>query len=912
MRILFKLFLVLLTTGLFTACQSQNSEVTHTDTALWPDVEKTAKPWTRWWWMGSAVDKSNIKEHLVAFEKAGLGGVEITPIYGAKGEEEQFLEFLSAEYLELLDYTITTADSLGLGVDMVLGTGWPYGGPQVEREFAATKLVVQKYELAQGKSFDQELKPDPKERQPASLNAVLAYDTAGNFKDLTKEVREGKLSWTPEDASYTVYALFTGKTGQKVKRAAPGGAGYTLDHYSKEAFEDYIQPYDSAFAEIKGQLRAIFNDSYEVYGTDFTPKFFEQFEKLRGYDLKPHINLLLRDSDNDLGNRVKSDYRETLSDLLLHQFNEPWTDWSNKYGFKTKLQAHGSPGNLIDLYASADIPECETFGSMPFDIKGFRREEENIRTGDADPVMLKFSSSAGHIAGKPLVSSETFTWLREHFKTALSQAKPEAEELLLNGVNHIFLHGSTYSPERAGWPGWKFYASVNFSPKNTIWKDASALFGYLGNVQSVLQEGKADNETLLYWPIYDQYNSYKKGNLFFQFKIHSLDEWLLDTPFYETTNTLMNKGYGVDFLSDAFLKQAKVEAGKIVLPGGTYKALVVPDCQFMPLASMEKLVALKNAGASVIFTGLPESVPGYFEYEKQTAALENLMSENDLAITALESGLRAAEVAPETLVASGLKFIRRTQGDSKIYYLVNHTEEDIDTYIPLSGNVDNAVLLDPLTRKVGAAAVRDTEGDTEVKVQIASGDALLIKTNWDLPEEQWTYTSPSAEGIPLETEWNISFEEGGPTLPEAATMNSLKSWTTLGEDAEHFSGTASYTTTFTKPETAADTWQLDLGDVRESAAVWLNDNYIGTAWSAPYRLDLGALQSGENTLTIKVTNLAANQLRAKELRGEEWKTFYEINMVNKDYKPFDATVWEPTPSGLLGPVQLVPLTIETK
>ena len=125
MRILFKLLLVLLTTGLFTACQSQNSEVTHTDTALWPDVEKTAKPWTRWWWMGSAVDKSNIKEHLVAFEKAGLGGVEITPIYGAKGEEEQFLEFLSPEYLELLDYTITTADSLGLGVDMVLGTGWP-------------------------------------------------------------------------------------------------------------------------------------------------------------------------------------------------------------------------------------------------------------------------------------------------------------------------------------------------------------------------------------------------------------------------------------------------------------------------------------------------------------------------------------------------------------------------------------------------------------------------------------------------------------------------------------------------------------------------------------------------------------------------------------------------------------------
>ena len=908
----FSLFSTVVGCLLFFSCQHQNTQAVATDAALWPELTQTAKPWTRWWWMGSAVDKPNIKEHLIAFEKAGLGGVEITPIYGAKGEEEQFLEFLSPEYLELLDYTITTADSLGLGVDMVLGTGWPYGGPQVEREFAATKLVVQKYELKQGEVFDQELKLDAKERQPASLSAVLAYDTKGNFKDLTSDVTENKLKWTAQDAAYTVYALFTGKTGQQVKRAAPGGAGYTLDHYSKEAFEDYVQPYDSAFVEIQGHLRAIFNDSYEVYGTDFTPKFFEFFKQWRGYDLKPHINLLLSDSDNDLGNRVKSDYRETLSDLLLHQFNEPWTDWSNQHGFKTKLQAHGSPGNLIDLYASADIPECETFGSMPFDIKGFRREEENIRTGDADPVMLKFSSSAGHIAGKPLISSETFTWLREHFKTALSQAKPEAEELLLNGVNHIFLHGSTYSPERAGWPGWKFYASVNFSPKNTIWKDASALFGYLGNVQSVLQEGKADNETLLYWPIYDQYNSYKKGNLFFQFKIHSLNEWLLDTPFYETTNTLMDKGYGVDFLSDAFLKQAKVENGNIVLPGGTYKALVIPDCEFMPLASLEKLVALKNAGASVIFTGLPESVPGYFEYEQQTAALQDLIAKNNLAITALESGLRAAEVHPETLVESGLKFIRRAQGNSKIYYLVNHTSEAIDTYIPLSGTVDNAVLLDPLTRKVGAAAVRTIEGQAEVKVQIASGYALILKTNWSLPEEHWAYTTPMAEGIPLETEWNINFEEGGPVLPEAATLSSLKSWTTLGADAEHFSGTATYTTTFTKPESEAGTWQLDLGDVRESAAVWLNDNYIGTAWSAPYHLDLGALQAGENTLTIKVTNLAANRLRAKELRGEEWKTFYEINMVNKDYKPFDATVWEPTPSGLLGPVQLMPLAIETK
>ena len=244
--------------------------------------------------------------------------------------------------------------------------------------------------------------------------------------------------------------------------------------------------------------------------------------------------------------------------------------------------------------------------------------------------------------------------------------------------------------------------------------------------------------------------------------------------------------------------------------------------------------------------------------------------------------------------------------------MVNHTAQDVATFIPLAGTVANAVILDPLSRKAGAAITRDRAGKTEVKVQIASGDALILKTNVSEIIQPWEYAEATATGILLESDWEITFEEGGPVLPESAKLQTLKSWTSLGEDAEHFSGTARYTTTFEKPSQEADAWRLDLGDVRESAEVWLNGNYMGTAWSVPYQLNLGQLKNGKNTLTLKVTNLAANRLRAKELRGEEWKTFYEINIVNKDYKPFDAKVWEPTPSGLLGPIELIPLQIETK
>ncbi len=876
----------------------------------WPEIKNTTKPWTRWWWMGNAIDEANIKTSLVEMSKAGLGGVEIQPIYGVKGTEQNYLDYLSPEWLQMLDKTISIADSLDMQVDMTLGTGWPYGGPQVTQEYAATKLVIDTLKIKKGEKINTHLlATNTKDRPYAKLIHVVAFGAHGAYIDLTPTLEDNLLKWKAKGSDYTIYVVYEGKTGQQVKRAAPGGQGFTVDHYSQAAFTSYVKPFNAAFENHAKHLRSIFNDSYEVYHTDFTPDFFSTFEKRRGYDLKPHIPLLLDKNDRQESNRVKSDYRQTLSDLLLTQFDRPWTKWANEKGFKTRLQAHGSPGNLIDMYASADIPECETFGSMPFDIKGFRREKEDIRQGDADPVMLKFSSSAAHISGKPLTSSETFTWLRDHFKTALSQCKPEAEDLMLNGVNHIFLHGSTYSPESAAWPGWKFYASVNFNANNTIWEDAPELFSYIARCQAMLQSGKPDNETLLYWPIYDVWDEYHNGSLFFQFKIHSLEEWLQGTNFYSTTQKLMKKGYGVDFISDAFIEKATVSDGLIVLPGGAYKSLVLPDCRNMPLATLRKLIDLKKQGASIIFEGLPESVPGFYQYEKRNRELAQMISDNTqetMPTKSLVDSLAAAQIFPETLVETGLKFIRRDVNGAKVYFLVNHTSEDINTFIPLQGSAEEVLILDPLTKAYGKAVIKKEEAQTLVKVAIPSGGSLFLKTGeTTIPE--WPYYQNLEKGYPINGKWQLSFLKGGPTLPPNSTLNTLESWTLLGKQAEGFSGTAKYEIEFDAPDIEADNWRLQFDDVRESAKVWLNDTYMGTLWSAPFALNIGKLNKGKNRLTIEVTNLPANRIRAKELRGEEWKIFHEINMVDKDYQKFDATQWKPMPSGLLGKVLLVPL-----
>ncbi|TDW51748.1 alpha-L-rhamnosidase-like protein [Flavobacterium sp. 270] len=899
----------------------------------WPKSSNINQPWARWWWMGSAVDKPNLKKSLVDFYKAGIGGVEITPIYGVKGEESNFIDYLSPKWMEMLDYTIHIADSLHMQVDMVLGTGWPYGGSQVTLPNAATKLIVEKYALKKNETFDRNIVLDStKEKTPAELLYVVAYAKDGTSINLTDQLKKNqvnrndkgiegthialpnlsepnKLKWKAAKTDYTIYAVFSGKTGQQVKRAAPGGKGYTLDHYSEKALDAYVVPFNTAFKGREGKIRAIFNDSYEVYGTDFTPNFFEEFQKLRGYDLKKQLPNLLNETDNEIGNRLRSDYRQTLSDLL-NKFDNSWTNWANSKKFKTKLQAHGSPGNLIDLYASADIPECETFGSMPFDIPGFRREKEDIREGDADPVMLKFSSSAGHISGKNLISSETFTWLREHFKTALSQCKPEAEDLMLNGINHIFLHGSTYSPTRATWPGWKFYASVNFNANNTIWEDAPALFSYIANCQSMLQQGKPDNEVLLYWPVFDTWDKYQKGTLFFQFKIHSLSEWLYETSFYDTTKSLMKKGYGVDFISDNFIAQAKVINGQISLPGGTFKTLIIPACKKMPLATLQKLIELQKAGGSIIFEGLPESVPGFNDYKQQEQELKNLLDINKVITNPVYDVFKAlqdSQIYPETLVNTGLKYIRRNVDGEKLYYLVNHTPKTIDEFIPLQIGNKEVVIFDPLTREYGNAIVTKSAQNTLVKIRIEPGQSYFLKTENTASQKKWIYYEKAAESLPLKGNWKITFDKGGPKLPANASVTNLESWTKLSPEAEAFSGTATYTLEFNNSDKKTENWSLNLGDVRESAKVWLNDEFIGTAWSVPYQLNIGKLKSGKNILKVQVTNLAANRVRDMELKGQEWKIFYEINMVDKDYKKFDATKWSPMPSGLLGPITITPL-----
>ncbi|KIC62757.1 glycosyl hydrolase [Chryseobacterium taiwanense] len=896
----------------------------------WPKATNTAQPWTRWWWMGSAVDEKGLDKQLTTLSKAGFGGVEIVPIYGAKGFENRYLNYLSPEWMKMLQFTTNKAKSLNMGVDMAIGTGWPIGGPQVNEQDAATKMIVQTYTIQPNEKFSEKIVlKDEKQKnlKTIKLDIVTAYNEKNEAVVVTDKISDdGSLNWKPGAGKWTIYAVFVGKTLQKVKRAAPGGEGFTLDHFSPDATKDYLKTFDTAFGNSNYGVRSFFNDSYEVYNADWTADFKDEFKKRRGYDLSPYIKYLVSDEENEITGRIKSDYRETMSELILHNFTDNFTNWAHSKNSKNTNQAHGSPGNLLDLYAAVDIPESETFGSTKFDIQGLKRNVEDINTKEVPDInMLKFASSAANITGKPLISNESFTWLTEHFKTSWSQVKPEAEQIFLSGINHIFYHGTTYTPADVQFPGWLFYASTNFVPENSLWPNIKGLNSYIERTQAVLQSGKSDNEILMYWPVYDQWASPKGKDM--AFKIHNIEKWLHPTVFYENLEKLGKSGYSLDMVSDKMIDEAKSENQTIQVSenGGSYKVLIIPQSKYLPESTLKSILNLAQNGASVIFQSEPKEVPGFFEMEKRRSESQSLWNQisfqqNGNLKTAVfgkgkiilssdvEKGLEYLKIEREKLTDTGLKFVRRQFDGGKYYYVVNHTSKEINQNIPLNFIGKQVALMNPVNGEFGIAEMKSNS----VKVQLKSGESLIIKASEtsDNSISKWKYVEKTDVPVVFNQPWQLTFKEGGPELPKSRTLSALQPWTNFTEDAptQSFSGTGVYTTSFNLKSNKADDFVLKFDKLYESAKVVVNGQDAGIVWSLPFEINIGKyLKKGKNTIQIEVSNLMANRIRYMDQHKIEWRNYHEINFVNIDYKPFDASDWKVQPSGLDGEIQLIPV-----
>lgn len=901
-----------------TLCLSGES-ASRSDPLAWPAAGCEQRPWTYWWWMASAVDRTNIARELHAFADAGFGGVHIIPIYGAKGWENKYIDYLSPEWMEMLRFTVQEASRAGLGVDMTTGSGWCFGGPRVADSDANAVAVVEAVPLMAS------ARPQKQFRHEA-VQALVAYSPEEKTVDLLARLSpEGLVQWEPEGTGWTLYSVAQRPSGQKVKRASPGAQGHMLNLIHPPAVTNYLRWFDEAFASYSGpKPRAMYHDSYE-YRSDWAPGFLKAFAARRGYRLESELPAAFGTNSTDRAARVRSDYRETVSDVMIELSLPAWTAWARKLGCQTRNEAHGSPGNWLDLYATADIPETEMFHT------------------DRNRLISKFASSAAHTAGKPRVSSETGTWLAEHWTETLADMKFLLDDLFLSGVNHIVYHGSCYSPAEAEWPGWLFYASFQMNSRNSIWRDVPALNAYATRCQSVLQAGRPDSDLLIYWPIHDLWHNPTGGvrNL----SVHTRD-WFEGQPIGRAATRLWERGFSFDYVSDRQLGGARAQDGEILLPGGRYRAVLVPSARRVPVGTMGRLLMLAERGATVVFEdAVPSDVPGWGNLELRRKKMELLVAplarrghafgstrmvrhgRGRVFIGPVEACLESASLTRERLFdEAGLMCIRRRMDRERVYFIANRsTNSPFDGWLELGLPGSRrppaaAVLMDPMTGTTGWAALRKSRrpgapsGAAEVLLSLNPGSSLFVRCVNGAPRSAdriqfaWPQAQVTGAPYPLEGSWRLDFIEGGPALPKPAEISKLESWTGFDDaDARRFAGTVRYQLRFDAPQGATgDAW-LDLGDVRQSARVRLNGIDLGTVFTPPFRVRVAGLKATGNILEIEVTNVAANRIRDLDRRKIAWKTFHDINFVNINYRPFDASDWPLRDSGLLGPVTLVPL-----
>lgn len=945
----------------------------------WPAITQQTKPWTRWWWEGSAVDEKNLSEVMHLYKEAGLGGLEVTPIYGVQGEESKNILFLSDRWMQVFDYTLQEGKKLDLGIDLANATGWPFGGPWVRDADASKSMEFKRYTLQKGEKLNEPVQFVQKAlvrsehrpavdisriKNPIKLNGsdslqkwaldqvrfaeplplicLMAYDSQGNSKDLTSLVdKTGHLNWTAPQDDYQLYAIFQGLHGKMVERAAPGGEGFVIDHFSDSAVDHYLEHFDSAFNghSLKG-LRGFFNDSYEVDDAsgqaDFTPILFAEFQKSHGYDLKRYLPALLDSShfkgsnkERELASRVLSDYRETIGELLLTHFTEKWERWGRSKGKLIRNQSHGSPANILDLYAAVDIPETE----------------------GTDLLRFKFASSAANVTGKPLVSSESATWLKDHFLSSLADVRKAIDLYFLGGINHIFYHGVAYSPVNATWPGWLFYAAVHFQPTSPAWHNFAKLNDYIAVCQSFLQNSRPDNDVLQYFPIYDSYGSRGRTLL----KHYDGMNGFEGTAFKSNAEWMLQKDYSFDFISDHQISQLDFDAEGIKSAGGHYRTLLISAVSYMPERTLKKILDLVNEGATVlVYDHLPNSVNGLGNLENRQQAFTRMIG--SLKFSQDEQGLQKAvlgkgrvfmskdlqslfnaaqinttAIATADTQGANLHYTRRKYTNGAYYFIDNRSDTAFEGWVQLKqqgkdkagtgkARYQSFALFSPMDLRTGLARVKKEDQENKVWLQLQPWETVIIEASHTaLSGFSYAYREKVGAPAVLGGDWTVHFKSGGPVLPEPATMQRLDYWTSLSDtNALNFSGTADYTTSFKKPRIESghqvNSWQLDLGSVKENAEVILNGQKIATLIGPVFTVTIAdSLLKDNNQLTVRVSNLMANRIRYMDRNGLSYKKFYNINFPAHEAENrgrdglFTTLNWDVLPSGLKGPVTLTPL-----
>ena len=904
----------------------------------------------RWWWFGPAVTKTGLERELRVMRDGGIGGVEIQPVYPLTADDVSAgvrnLPFLSNEFNDALGFAANKARELGLRADLTIGSGWPYGGPQVAIDQAAARLRVERVKVPEGSDTA---------RVPALSTGerlIAAFLAAGQDVERWPEItgaRNGLLKLPGDAAAAREVAFFIeSRTGQMVKRAAVGAEGYVLDHFSAPSLSAYLKNVGDRLLQAFGPVPpyAVFCDSLEVYESDWTSDFLDEFKRRRGYDLRPLLPQLVAPApdlkagtapDLKVGPTgagsgataaLRNDWGRTLTELLNERFLAPMQQWARQHGTRFRAQGYGTPPATLSSNALADLPEGE--GAQWKALSSSR-----------------WATSASHIYGVPVTSSETWTWLHSPvFRATPLDMKAEADLHFIQGITQLIGHGWPYTPEGVDYPGWRFYAAAVFDEKNPWWIVMPDITKYLQRLSFLLRQGSPANDVAIYLPDDDAWAHMQPGRV-------NLIEALRGRLGPDVVARVAEAGFGFDFFDDEALRtKGKVgTGGRLQLGPNEYRAVVVPGVERMPLATYRTLQEFARGGGALIATRrLPDLAPGFgatsADHEQVRAISQQVfrggggtarLVENEAQLGAALTELVRSDLALSP-PATSIGFIHRRLGDGDVYFVANTSNTRYTGGATFRVAGMSAEWWDPMSGSTAPAVIRPSIGGTSVALELEPYESRVIvfsKSATRSPRvapvgptfRSGATVAPGAPvrsgataSIDLSTGWTVTFEPGGARV----TMDQLRSWT---DDAatRYFSGVATYEKEVDLPPDLkvgpTVRVRLDFGEgralppqqlrsgtrawlegpVREAAVVYVNGQRAGSVWCPPYSLDVTSLlRKGTNRVRITVANLAVNYMAGRALP--------DYRLLNLRYgSRFDAQDMDriqPVPSGLLGPIRL--------
>lgn len=878
----------------------------------------------RWWWFGPAVTRSGIARELQTMKEGGIGGVEIQPVYplalddAATGIETH--PFLSDAFIEDVRFAASTARELGLRVDLTLGSGWPFGGPQVRIADAAGKLRVERVIVQPGSSRA----PVPDIRAGERLIAAFLSprapaDRAEDLREV-RDIADGVLRvGEPAAERREVLFFISSRTGMMVKRPAVGAEGYVLNHYDRAAVGRYLDAVGGRLLTAFGEEppHAIFCDSLEVYDSDWTHDFLDEFRARRGYDLRPLLPALVIQGPASAG--LRHDWTRTLTELVRERFLDPMQAWARARGTRFRVQGYGVPPAIVSSNASVDLPDGE--GSQWKTIRASR-----------------WAASIGHLYDRPVISSETWTWLHSPvFRATPLDVKAEADLHFLQGINQLIGHGWPYTAEGVAYPGWRFYAAGVFNDSNPWWIVMPDLSRYLQRMSFLLRQGRPVNDVAIYLPVDDTWANFVPG------KIGSMIEAMNQRVGPDLLPAVLAAGFNVDFVDDGVLaERARLDQGTLAIGANRYRAIVLPGITRIPPATMRALEAYAAGGVRVIATKrMPALGPGHTasasDHAEVAGAAARLFGgpgapgmfverETELA-SALTSRLQP-DVAFSS-AAADLGVVHRRTPDADIYFVANTSNVPVSTTAAFRVTTARAERWDAMTGRSAAIPVQRVAAGAAIALDLAPYESTVIVfpagASTASPTRAGARAAASAAAsmpaaLDLSTGWRVRV--GSDAAPEV--WDTLRSWTDE-ERTRYFSGVAIYEkpidvpAAMLKPGVAV---LLDFGvpkplpvgppnarvqawleaPVREAVVVTVNGTRAGSVWCPPYALDVTAwLRPGANTLRLEVANVAINHMAGRALP--------DYKLLNLRYgtrfDPQDMDQVQPVPAGLLGPIRLV-------